>query len=153
MTFVSTDSQNADSIVWLTPLKFINSLGSFDLDPCGHKGHNTASKIIHPPDNGLLYDWNGRVWLNPPYGKEAKVWLEKLSKHGDGIALLFARLEAAWMRPYLKSGFFLLHKRISFISDRKGYKGNAGSASILIPFGRKNIGMIFLSELEGVWLQ
>lgn len=152
-TFVSTDSPSAESHTWLTPLPFVHQLGQFDLDPCAYPNHNTASKLICLPDNGLEAEWNGRIWLNPPYGKFAKTWLTRLANHENGIALIFARLETAWLRPFLRNGFFVVQKRISFISDRTGYKGNAGCASILIPFGRKNIGAILMSDIEGDWFQ
>ncbi len=153
MTFTATDRVNAESTTWLTPLPLINGLGEFDLDPCGYQGHRTASRLIVLPECGLSAEWSGRVWLNPPYGKEAALWLKKLQNHGNGIALIFARLETQWIQPFLKDGFFQVHGRISFISNREGYKGSPGAASILIPFGRKNIGSIFSSDIKGRWFQ
>ncbi len=153
MTFNSTDTQNAESTTWLTPLPLVRALGHFDLDPCAFPGHQTADRLIVLPEDGLKADWHGRVWLNPPYGKEAEMWLTKLHHHGDGIALIFARLETRWIQPFLEKGFFQLHKRVSFISSREGYRGNAGAASILVPFGRKNTGSILSSDLEGRWFQ
>ena len=44
-------------------------------------------------DNGLNQRWQGRVWCNPPYGRETFKWLEKLANHKNGIALIFARTE------------------------------------------------------------
>ena len=153
MTFVSTDSANAETTTWLTPLDFLKQLGRFDLDPCGFHGHNTADKVIVLPEDGLKSEWHGRVWLNPPYGREAKDWLEKLKTHGDGIALIFARLETKWIQPFLENGFFQIHGRISFIASDGKTRGNAGAASILIPFGRKNVGAILSSDLKGTWFQ
>lgn len=153
MTFVSTDSAKAKSVVWLTPLSLINALGEFDLDPCGHNGHKTAKKIICPPDDGFEAEWSGRVWLNPPYGKEAERWVSKLAIHGNGIAILFARLEAKWLRQFLGGGFFVLEKRVRFLTSSFDYKDNAGTGSILLPFGRKNIGAILSSDLGGEWYQ
>lgn len=153
MTFTSTDSADAESTTWLTPLPLIQSLGKFDLDPCAAPNHQTADRLIILPEDGLKATWSGRVWLNPPYGKEAAAWLEKLAQHGNGIALVFGRLETKWMQPYIANGFFQLRGRISFISSRDGFKGNAGAPSILIPFGRKNIGAILTSDLEGRWFQ
>ena len=83
---------------WLTPLSLINALGEFDLDPCGFNGHKTAKKIIVLPDNGLAIEWTGRVWLNPPYGRNVNEWLQKLQKHNNGMALVFGRTDVKWFQ-------------------------------------------------------
>src|SRR5690606_6963873 len=56
---------------WLTPLSVIESLGEFDLDPCGAPGHQTARRVylLEDGDDGMSDPWFGRVWLNPPYGR------------------------------------------------------------------------------------
>lgn len=153
MTFLATDSHNQETHTWLTPLTLIRELGEFDLDPCGYPGHATAKTLICLPDDGLSRSWEGRVWLNPPYGTFARSWLTKLAEHGNGIALLFCRLETKWLRPFLKNGFFVLDGRICFESPVTLKKGNAGAASMLLPFGRKNIGSILSSNLNGEWYQ
>jgi hypothetical protein len=80
---------------WLTPPEILNALGSFDLDPCAPEVRpwDMASKHYHA--DGLEKPWFGRVWLNPPFGREAVKWLRKLVLHGDGIALIPARTETA----------------------------------------------------------
>ena len=153
MTFVSTDRKDAETHTWLTPLNLVRSLGVFDLDPCGYPGHHTAERLICLPNDGLSQQWQGRVWLNPPYGSHAKDWLLKLGSHGNGIALVFARLETKWLKPFLTSGFFVLDRRIVFESPVSKKRGNAGTASILVPFGRKNVGAILSSDLNGEWYQ
>ena len=155
MSFVETDpaSGEGQTNTWLTPLHIIQELGPFDLDPCGFPGHPTAERLICLPNDGLIQPWQGRVWLNPPYGKHAVHWLEKLQKHGNGIALVFARLETNWLRPFLRDGFFVISGRLAFESPVTKKKGNAGTASILIPFGRKNIGSILSSNIKGDWYQ
>lgn len=153
MTFTATDSNKQETHVWLTPISLIRSLGDFDLDPCAYPSHRTAKKLICLPEDGLETEWAGRVWLNPPYGNQAKDWLLKLSKHGNGIALVFCRLETKWLKPFLRDGFFVIDGRISFESPVSNKKGNAGAASILIPFGRKNIGAILSSDIKGEWYQ
>jgi len=155
LSFVATDpaSGEGQTNTWLTPLHIIQELGPFDLDPSGFPGHPTAERLICLPNDGLAQAWHGRVWLNPPYGKHAVHWLEKLQKHGNGIALVFARLETNWLRPFLRDGFFVISGRLSFESPVTKKKGNAGTASILIPFGRKNIGSILSSNIKGDWYQ
>ena len=153
MSFVTTDAAIAESTTWLTPLSLVSELGVFDLDPCGYPGHNTAKNLICLPQDGLASAWSGRVWLNPPYGKEAVKWMQLMRSHNNGVALLFARLETNWIQPFLEKGFFQIAGRISFESNREGFKGNAGAASILIPFGRKNVGAILSSDIRGKWFQ
>ena len=80
---------------WLTPPEIIKALGEFDLDPCApvNRPWDTAKKHYTITDNGLRQTWEGRVWLNPPYGNETAEWMKRLALHGDGIALTFARTE------------------------------------------------------------
>ena len=89
----NSNTENKDE--WLTPPEITNALGEFDLDPCQPiKPPFIHAKIgFNVLDNGLSQKWTGRVWCNPPYGRETFKWLNKLAKHGDGIALIFARTE------------------------------------------------------------
>ena len=82
---------------WLTPPEIIKALGPFDLDPCAAPGQPwpTAKHHYALPQDGLQLPWFGRVWLNPPYGQQTGLWLERLNQHGNGIALVFARTETA----------------------------------------------------------
>jgi hypothetical protein len=110
-----------------------------DLDPCGFPNHPTAKKLILQPIDGLKEQWNGRVWLNPPYGKGVKPWLDKLQQHGNGMALLFGRTDVKWFQGLDFSGINFLSKRIAFLNDRFEQGTNAGVPSILIAFGKNNI--------------
>lgn len=60
---------------WLTPPEIIRALGEFDLDPCCPPAMpwSTAKKMVCRPDDGLAVTWEGRVWLNPPYGRERAI--------------------------------------------------------------------------------
>ena len=53
----SHQSTRAKSTTWLTPLEVTESLGPFDLDPCGYPGWNTARQLICLPDDGLSTPW------------------------------------------------------------------------------------------------
>ena len=60
---------------WYTPPEFIEMarqvMGGIDLDPASNE---TTQQWIQAEtwygikDNGLTQHWQGRVWLNPPYG-------------------------------------------------------------------------------------
>src|SRR4030042_2564237 len=82
---------------WITPRHIVGALGRFDLDPCAciPQPWPCADTSYNLDDDGLTKPWAGRLWINPPYGRRAARVLEKVGKHGDGGALLFARTENA----------------------------------------------------------
>ena len=105
---------------WLTPLPIVRSLGPFDLDPCApvNRPWPTAAHHYTINEDGLLQRWFGRVWLNPPYSNISP-WLERLSNHGHGIALIFARTETRWFFVHVwqhASAVFFFKGRIAFIT-------------------------------------
>lgn len=97
MTLSSHQSAKMKNDEWLTPPELIAVLGHFDVDPCAPVAPpwRTARVQFSRIDDGLSRPWHGRVWLNPPFGREAVKWLRRLSLHGDGIALIPARTETA----------------------------------------------------------
>ena len=130
---------------WLTPPNIIKGLGEFDLDPCSpiHRPWDTANHHYNILDDGLTKEWFGRVWLNPPYGREATKWLDKLATHGNGKALIFARTETdmffeqVWKRAdallFFKGRLYFHHVN----GDRA--RANAGAPSVLIAYGEENV--------------
>lgn len=128
---------------WLTPLNHIKALGEFDLDPCGFIGHNTAKKIIVLPKDGLKEEWMGRVWLNPPYGRNVNSWLQKLQIHGNGVALVFARTDVKWFQGLKFDAINFLSKRIAFLNENFEQGTNAGVPSVLIAFGKNNVKSLY----------
>jgi len=130
---------------WLTPPDIIKGLGKFDLDPCSpiDRPWDTAKEHYSILDDGLKQDWKGRVWLNPPYGKEASEWLEKLVYHKNGIALIFARTETEMFFKHIwsKADALLFFKgRLYFHHvDGERAKANAGAPSVLIAYGEENV--------------
>lgn len=91
-------------------------------------------------EDGLALPWAGRVWLNPPYGRESAEWVDRLAAHGDGVALVFARTDTAWGQRNIAAAdaVCLIAGRLSFVpgpsaSQPKGH--NAGAPSMLLGFG------------------
>ena len=140
---------------WLTPPHIVQELGEFDLDPCGAPGHVLAKRtyLIDNGENGLALPWNGRVWLNPPYGKYAERFLSRLADYGNGIALIFARTETrsfhenVWDRA---DGILFLAGRLTFL-DARGTpaKANAGAPSCLVAYGSNNVDALASCGLLG----
>ena len=123
---------------WITPRSILDPLGVFDLDPCAdvEQPWKTAEEMW--TDGGLDREWFGRVWLNPPYGRETAAWLRKMAEHGDGIALVFARTDT---RMFHESVFGRA-KALCFFRGRPKFHrpdgstlGNSGGALVLIGYG------------------
>lgn len=141
----NTNTKNNDE--WLTPLSIIENLGEFDLDPCSpiNRPWDTAAKHYTMEDDGLKQKWEGRVWCNPPYGRETFKWIDKLATHGTGTALIFARTETIgfheqiWQRA---KGIFFFKGRIKFhyVDGTEG--GPANAPSCLVSYGEDDTSML-----------
>jgi hypothetical protein len=139
---------------WLTPPEIIRSLGEFDLDPAcpPDMPWSTAATMYTEYDNGLMQPWEGRVWLNPPYGKEADNWLDRLALHGNGIALTFVRSETSsffrnvWNKA---DAIFFFRGRISFYTPDGRVAGTSAAPSCLIAYGERNVEAIAKSGIKG----
>lgn len=93
-------------------------------------------------DEGLHMPWKGNVWLNPPYGPKMGIWMSRLARHGDGIALIFARTETQafhehiWPRAH---ALLFLRGRLTFFNvDGSPGKNSAGAPSVLVAYGEEN---------------
>lgn len=139
---------------WLTPPRIIRACGEFDLDPCSPmpRPWDTARKHYTLADNGLRQRWEGRVWLNPPYGNQTVKWMEMLAQHGDGIALIFARTETGsffpWVWEYAHALLFI-KGRVRFWTKEGHEGGPAGAPSVLIAYGKANADALGKCGIDG----
>lgn len=104
---------------WLTPPEILAALGEFDLDPCAPRVRPwpMAKRHYTLEDNGLLLPWQGRVWCNPPYGREIGAWMARCVGHANAIALIFARTETDQFFEYVwqvAHGVLFLRGRLNF---------------------------------------
>lgn len=148
------------STTYLTPPAWLQALGPFDLDPCAAPSPRpwpTAARHIELPEDGLAAEWSGRVWCNPPFGREADAWAAKMAAHGNGILLLPARTETqTWFRhvwpcatavlfaegrPHFHAGFdtSVLHngRQIS-VARGEAFPFNSGCPIALIAYGERS---------------
>ena len=123
--------------VWLTPRLLLNSLGPFDLDPCGCLGWDTAAKHFYEKDDGLHQDWEGLAWVNPPYGNDVHHWVTRWAKHGNGFLLLAARTETQWFRDAAFASDLICfpRKRIKFHPSDGSKRGSPAFPSVLFAAG------------------
>lgn len=143
---------------WLTPPEIIKALGDFDLDPCSpiHRPWDTARYHLTREDDGLMKSWSGRVWMNPPYGRETGKWMQRLFEHGNGIALIFSRTDTEVFHHYVferANAILFLKGRLSFYTVSGKTVNPAGAASCLVAYGAYNALLLQKSGLKGFFVQ
>lgn len=130
---------------WATPTDFFRKVeaefGLFDLDPCADGTNYKSSCFYTAGDDGLEFEWFGRVWCNPPYGRGIGKWVERavdaaffhkllrrdemvLSYADLVVMLLPARTDTKWWHDYV-----IPHaSEIRFIRGRLKFGGAKNSA-------------------------
>lgn len=132
------------SDTWLTPPEWIKALGPFDLDPAcpPDMPWPTADLMLTKAQDGLATTWQGRVWLNPPFGQQAAWWLRKMAEHGNGIALIPARTETAmfYESVWAKADSICFVKGRPHFHYASGQRAafNSGAPIALVAYGRNN---------------
>lgn len=158
MSIGGHQSPNMGKDEWLTPPAILSALGQFDLDPCAPivRPWDTAKRHYTILDNGLNQEWSGRVWCNPPYGREASTWLDRCASHGNAIALIFARTETAmffdqvWKRA---SALLFIEGRLHFHHvDGRRAAANEGAPSVLIAYGKENAEILRGCKISGAYV-
>jgi hypothetical protein len=142
------------TVEWYTPPGIFEALGlEFDLDPCQPYlplPWIPAKKSYCSLQDGRTHPWEGRVWLNPPYGRETDGWLERFVEHGHGVALVFARTDTEWFQrnALAVDAWCLIRGRLTFVDrDREPSAFNAGAPSVLLAMGKDCVEAVLGSGL------
>lgn len=121
-------SSNTDD--WETPASFFSSMvdkyGVFDVDVCASATNAKCAVFYDKAQDGLKQPWIGKCWMNPPYGRDIKLWMKKAyeaSKAGATVVCLVpARTDTAWWHDYA------MHGEITFIRGRLKFGTSVNSA-------------------------
>ena len=150
-----------------TPPKFIeaarNTMSSIDLDPASNELANKTvkAKAFYTKNNcGLDKEWNGNVWLNPPYdSKTLKLFINKLvnsPRIHQAIVLLNNNTETIIGQTMLKwaSAICLVKSRTRFLTPEGiESKHTSTQGQIVYYYGNheekfkdefSNIGVVFM---------
>jgi site-specific DNA-methyltransferase (adenine-specific) len=131
---------------WETPPELFDRLweqfGPFDLDPCCRPDQHSAQRVwknggtLFVPselgyadpgrsiiEEGLCHPWNGRVFMNPPFGPRG-IWIPQWVGKAVGetvcgnarrvVALLPARTDTRWWQDFILKG-------INMVADCHAY--------------------------------
>jgi phage N-6-adenine-methyltransferase len=125
--------------LWSTPQEFFDLCDkkySFTLDVCATDENAKCTRFFTIEDDGLKQTWDGRVWMNPPYGRGIGDWVKKaylssLDTAEIVVCLLPARTDTKWFHEHCLKG------EVKFIKGRLKFGGCKNSApfpSMLVIF-------------------
>ena len=139
-THVARLAVSSESYEWHTPRGYVAAarevMGGIDLDPASSVAANEivqAATVFSVDDDGLTHEWQGRVWLNPPYSKFASQFVAHLvtefaaGRVTAAIVLLSAHnTDRSWFQPLWDYACCFTNHRIAFIKgdDGQAYAGN-----------------------------
>jgi len=122
----------SDSHEWATPQWLLEELsgeyGPFDLDPAARAWSACAPRHydLDQGEDGLRLPWEGRVFVNPPYGRgdigiswQRKAWTEVRAGRAEVVVFLVpARTDTEWWHEFVMpraSEVVLVRGRLRFI--------------------------------------
>jgi DNA N-6-adenine-methyltransferase (Dam) len=76
------------------------------LDVAATAENAKCSRFFTRKENGLAQPWQGRVFCNPPYGREIGRWVQKAWQSAQAgacelvVCLVPARVDTAWWHDY-----------------------------------------------------
>jgi site-specific DNA-methyltransferase (adenine-specific) len=111
---------NGNGREWETPPEVFQPLDAefgFTLDPCATEKNAKCARFFTELINGLAQPWNGRVFMNPPYGREIYAWTRKARESAASgvlvVGLLPASTDLAWWHEDVIS-----HAEIRYLRGR-----------------------------------
>lgn len=129
--------------LWETPQELFDKMNDefgFETDVCAIQENAKCKNFYTPEENGLLQDWRGCCWMNPPYGRKIGDWVQKayessVNNKATVVCLLPARTDTKWFHDYCVKG------EIRFLKGRLKFGGSKNSApfpSMLVIFNAKH---------------
>jgi phage N-6-adenine-methyltransferase len=129
------------TVEWETPHWLFDELswiyGGFTLDPCATAQNAKCTRFFTREEDGLSRRWDGKVFMNPPYGREIGKWVAKAYEASlEGtivVCLLPARTDTRWWQDFARRGHvWFLRGRLTFGEA----KNAAPFPSAIVTFGR-----------------
>lgn len=123
---------------WETPQELFDELNkkhNFTLDAAATDKNAKLPNYYTIEDDALTQKWEGRVFVNPPYGREIKHWVKKayeesLKQHNEKVVMLIpSRTDTIYWHDYI----FGKAKEIDFLRGRLKFEVD-GVASQPAPF-------------------
>lgn len=143
----------SDNAEWETPQGLFDTLNEefgFNLDAAATAENAKCENYWTKEDDALTKPWAGRVFCNPPYGREIGKFVEKGLKeanHGSIVVMLLpARTDTRWWHDYvmLASEIRLIKGRLKFGDS----KNSAPFPSCIVVFRGLTWSDIYVSAID-----
>ena len=97
---------SSDKMDWATPWELFRQLDAefkFNVDVCATLENRKCMQFVSPEQDALTVAWanlRGPCWMNPPYGRELKRWVQKAyDEKANGVTtvcLVPSRTDTRW---------------------------------------------------------
>jgi DNA N-6-adenine-methyltransferase (Dam) len=145
---------------WVVPKELLNALGKFDQDVYApyNRPWDSATAYYTIIDDGLNQNWTGRVFCHPPNGKQTYDWLERCAKHGNAIALVYAKTDAKYFQDIVlkqATAVLFIKGRVKFHYTDGNKADSAPLPSLLVAFDQVTGRLLEESGIGGsfLWLK
>ncbi len=142
---------------WVVPKELLNALGKFDQDVYApyNRPWDSATAYYTIIDDGLNQNWIGRVFCHPPNGKETYAWLEMCAKHGNAVALVYAKTDAKYFQEIVlkqATAVLFIKGRVKFYYTNGKRADSAPLPSILVAFNGSNSEILRTCGINGTFV-
>jgi len=129
---INAGMMSSDSSEWGTPQSFFDRLDEiyqFTLDAAASPENAKCEHFYTKEDDALKLAWPGRVWCNPPYGREIPKWVKKAYRESCQpynqavVMLVAARTDTRWWHEWVMRA-----ETIWLVMGRLRFEGAPSSA-------------------------
>lgn len=126
---------------WSTPQELFDELDKefhFTLDPCASDWNAKCKNYFTEKDDGLTKDWGKNVvFMNPPYGRVLKEWMEKAyksyKKGATVVCLVPSATDLSWWHDFaMKGEIRYLRGRPRFVTKEGTWQQTFSPSSIIV---------------------
>lgn len=142
-------NQDSGDVEYYTPPEIVEAarrtMGGIDLDPASSETANLrvkAARIFTQADDGLSQPWEGRVWVNHPFGRTTNApWILKMdSEYKRGgvqhmCCITFAATSERWFQPLARQPQCFLSPRTNYFLPDGSLKRGVTKGSVVTYFG------------------
>ena len=135
---------------WYTPKFIFDALNvEFDIDVCspaGGTGIVPAKRFFTIDDDALVQNWDGFVWMNPPYSNPTP-FVDKFISHKNGICLV-PMAKAKWFHKLWNEADLIMPMPVNLKFIRPdGQTMQIMFNTALVGMGQKAIAAMIRSDL------